>query len=825
MTVRPWAGSLLMLLALTTRLWAAEPPQNSTATAVAVSTQASGVSVSSGPAGVSASTGPTGSGVAVSSEPEHEAVEPPRPWVIGQIEVSGTINVKPSVIKSTIRAKKGDLYDRPDLDRDVQSLLGLGQFERVAADIVAGKQPVPEHYKAISGSPNTIVLTFLIKEKPLIKKIRYKGNDKVGKGALGDVVTLKNKDPLDIVKLHEDEGKVLDKYHERGFLDAQVRSEVTLDTATLQAFIDFVIVEGPKSKISEVVVDGIKAFKPKKILKLMKNRRKKVYVAKELPEDLKKVETHYKNNGYLDVTVSSATVNVSEDKTKIAIHFSVVEGPQYRHGDTSFNGNTVYTSTDLARALEYRKGKVFNQERFDESIRGIQELYADKGYLKARVTPKKTLNETTKLMDVDFGISEATLVYIDHVDLEGNKATKTHVLRRELTVKPGDVFSASKVRRSRDRIMNLGFIDDVDVDIQGTEDPDKVDLTFDVAEGKPGLLTAGAAYSSVDGFIGTLSMSHLNLFGRAQQAKVEWQFGRRVQDFFISWRTPWIYNSPTSLGFDVFNTRRILPFETSNAAYVKRERGGTIHVGPRFKEDKYQLGISYTFSQIQITNVQDIFQGVIAQGTSNYSSISLSFARDTRDNIWDPTEGSRHSIGLQLAGGPLKGDIHFFTPSLSNFAHKKLFSINEWPFVLTFANRLAYVTQFGETKTVPVQNRFFLGGQDTMRGYAATGEVGFPSGGKVMEIFNVEFGFPLARERRKTLVKLVTFFDLGTTWDKASDVHLRMGTGQRDLKADAGIGIRFTTPAFPIRLDWGYGFHHKPGERLYQVNFGLGNLF
>ena len=171
------------------------------------------------------------------------------------------------------------------------------------------------------------------------------------------------------------------------------------------------------------------------------------------------------------------------------------------------------------------------------------------------------------------------------------------------------------------------------------------------------------------------------------------------------------------------------------------------------------------------------------------------------------------------------GDIHYFKPWISNAAHLTLFRIEDYPFVLSFSNRISYVTQFGETKEVPVFERFFVGGQDSLRGYAAAGEVGYPSGGKTYDVFNVEFSFPLARERKKSIVKFVTFFDMGSAWDRVKDISGRIGSGQRDLKTDAGFGIRFVTPAFPIRLDWGYGFNHRPGERLYQINFGLGQFF
>ncbi len=763
---------------------------------------------------------------AAPSAPGESAAPPSPPWVLGDITARGLKNTKFSVIRDEIKARKGDLYDRPDLDRDVQSLLSLGSFERVGADVSSTTKPVPIQYKTISGSPTEVRLTFFVVEKPIIKTINFQGNKKLSRGALEDAIMLKTKDPLDLVKLHEDEAKILDKYHKKGFLDASVSSQVQTDTATLQSVITFSVSEGAKSRIAWVSVKGAHAFPLGKLIKQMKNKPKKVFVGKDLPEDIQKIDAFYKNNGYLDVHLSTPSVLVSLDKQSIYISLSVNEGRQYRFGDTSYSGNLVYTSTELAKAVEYHRGEIFNEGDFEDTIRAIQEMYAEKGHLRARVTPVKSLNPQTDLMDVHYGILEGDIIYVDHVDVDGNKATKTYVLKREITVKPGDVFKASKIRKSRERIMNLGFIDDVDIDIQSPTDPDKVDLTFDVSEGKPGVLTAGAAYSTVDGIIGTLSLQHMNLFGRAQRAAIQWSFGQRVLDYSVSWTTPWVDDHPTSLGVDLFNTRRINPFESTLYGYVEHNVGGSLRLAPRFEDDEYQLSFAYTGSVINVSNIDSsIPSSILTEGTSVQSSISMQFARDTRDNIWDPTTGSDNSIGWELSGGPLMGDVDYFKPSVSDSINFKLADIEDYPLVLTADNRAAYITPFGADKQVPVFNRFFLGGQDDLRGYEPTGEVGDPNGGNIFDVGNLELGFPLAREKRKTIVKFVVFFDAGGDWDTFSQVSGRVGTGSTDIKTDAGFGIRFTTPAFPIRLDWGYGFQHVPGEKRYQVNFGMGNLF
>jgi outer membrane protein insertion porin family len=802
----------------------AAAPSISTAPAAAVaSSTASAVSVSSS-ALPGLSTGYVTPAVSTTSAYEPGVV--PRPWVIGEIKSDGLKNTKLSTIRGAIKARKGDLYDRPDLDKDIQSLLGLGLFERVGAELTLLDKKVPEHFLKAAGADRQVQLNFVVKEKPVIKKIRFEGNKKLSRGVLTDLLTLKNKDPFDRSKLDEDKDKVVAKYQEKGFLDASIDYEVNPDTAAATVEIVFKVVEGPKSRIELVELGGAAAFKRKVLLKLMKNARKKVYFAKDLPDDLKKLQAHYKNNGFLDVVLSSPIVSLSADKTRINIAIGVHEGRSYRFGETSFSGNLIYTSSEVAKMIEYRKNKVFSQEKFEETIRGIQELYSDRGRLRTRINPVKTLNPQTDRMDVLFEIVEGPISYVGHVDVEGNKATKTFVLRREIVIKPGDVFRSSRVRRSIEKIRNLGFIDDVDLDLQPTpSDPDKVDLTFDVNEGKPGILTAGAAYSSVDGLIGTLSLQHLNLFGRAQKASVNWSFGKRVQDYSVSWTTPWLGEHPTSLGFDVYNTRRINPFNTSLSAYVERRTGGSIRLGPRFEEDKYQLNLTYGLARISIQNVQDEFKGQLTEGTSIQSSVSAEFSRDTRDSIWDPAKGTRNGIGLQLSGGPFQGDIHFLKPSITNQGHYTLFTVEDWPFVISAYHRGGYVTQFGKTTQVPVQDRFFIGGQDSLRGYSPSGEAGFPQGGKVYSVANVEFGFPLARERKKTIVKFVVFADAGGSWDRARDFSGRVGSGERDIKTDVGFGLRFVTPAFPIRLDYGYGLNHRSGERLYQINFGLGPLF
>ena len=748
------------------------------------------------------------------------------PWEVGAVGVKGNINVKTKVVTKTGKAKKGKLYYQDFINSDIEAVLGLGSMEKVSVDISEMKgHPVAGKFRDTASSSNTVAVTYILSEKFMLKEVKITGAKELSKGTVKDEMTLKEKDFFDELKIREDINKIADKYHEKGYIEAQADYEIRYDTASHTCYLTVSVIEGKKAKITEVTLEGVKAFKTKKLVKKMKNRPKKIYSPKDLDSDFKEIETFYKNNGYSEFKLESSSVTFNEDRSRVLVKAVVSEGPRQRFGITLFSGNTVYPSKDLLELLEYRRGKLFNQEKFDDSIRAMQDKYADKGYLKALLKPAKDPNSATGELDITFNITENNPIYVGNIDVEGNKATKTYVLRREIVQKEGAVFSSGKIRRSQEKLFNLGFLDDVGIVINPTPDPDKVDLVFDVAEGKPGMLTAGAGISSRDGLVGTLSLQHLNLLGRAYRTSLSWNFGKRVQDYSLSWSTPWIGGHPTTLGLDIFNTRRFKPYRDALSAYTERRTGGKVTVGPRFEDDKYHLTTSYTYEKVKISGVNAAYTTELPEGTSVTSSIYVEFARDTRDNVWDPTKGSKASLGVDLSGGPLLGDVNYYKPNAAYTYNLKLFSIDDYPFVFAVSNKAGYGAGFGRTPKLPVYERYFLGGADTIRGYSNNGQIGPLNGGKIYDILNLEFHFPLAREKKRTIVQWAFFLDIGNSWDHFHNFSARSGTGVNDLKVGAGFGIRFTTPAFPIRLDWGYGFNHKPGEQLSDIYFTLGNLF
>ena len=598
-------------------------------------------------------------------------------------------------------------------------------------------------------------------------------------------------------------------------------------------YVKLIINEGERVRVSAVNFNGEAPELPvEKIIKKASNRPGKVFKPQNLQKDWVKMTLYGRNKGYSEFTLSAPQVEMNEAKTEAAITYDLTEGEKVNFGSVSFEGNNVFTPEELDKQVFFREGKLYNQKDFDDTIVSIQEQYANKGYLQVRVNPVKKIENGR--LDITFDISEGHIFYIDNIDVTGYEKTKKYVFTRELSIHPGDLYDNEKIRRSQTKILNLGFVNDVQIDLQPTADPQKVDLGFNIVEGRPGMFTAGLAMSSMDGLYGEVSINHMNLFGRAQRLSLRTLFGKEILDYTVSWSTPWIYDKPTSLGIDLFNTRRYRSFYTENQAYTEKRLGGRIKVGPRFNDDIYQLSFGYSFENIDIYDIDAQFlppnadpgdPNYLQKGDTNMSTFSVDFAIDTRDNIWDPTRGWRNSLGLALAGGPIGGDLDlWYLNARSIFNHTVWNAGGNYPIVFVLSNKIGSVQAYGRTEEVPPYEKFFLGGADTIRGYERAGEVGPLYGGDMYYVMNAELRFPLAREGRRNMAQLAFFFDLGNSWNKFDDLEFSLGPDVNQFKAGVGVGLRFTTPSLPIRIDWGYGLNHKSNEDRSHFYFNISNM-
>lgn len=756
-------------------------------------------------------------------------MDPNGPWMICSVDVSGNKNIRKKTITKAASAKKGELYDRFQVSEDIQEVSALGNFDSVEVDI----SPMEGARKEKDGRELHPChrLTYIVTEKPIFDRLTYQGRKHLGKGAITQAMTLKLKDPFNEAKLQADLDRIKAKYAEKGYVGAEVSYELTRDPAQGAVYVQLNITEGERVRVGTVTLNGADELPAEKILKKASNRPGKVFKPQNLQRDYVKMILYGRNKGYSEFMLTPPQVEMNADKTLVNITYDVTEGEKVDFGTVSFEGSNVFTDQELEKQVFFREGHLYNQKDFDDTITAIQEQYADKGYLQARVTPVKNIQNGK--LNLTFDIAEGHIFYIDHVDVTGYHDTKKYVFTREISIKPGDLYDNAKIRRSQTKILNLGFINDVQVDLQPTADPQKVDLGFNIVEGRPGMFTAGLAMSSMDGLYGELSVNHMNLFGRAQRLSLRTLFGKEILDYTVSWSTPWIYDRPTSLGVDLFNTRRYRSFATDNQAYTEKRIGGRIKVGPRFNDDIYQLSFGYSFEHIDLYDIEERFKCApgknpsecIAEGTTNMSTVSADFAIDTRDNIWDPTTGWRNSIGLALAGGPIGADLDlWYLNARSIFNYTVLNVGGNYPIVFVLSNKFGSVKPYGRTKEVPPFEKFFLGGADTVRGYERAGEIGPEYGGDMYYVMNAELRFPLAREGRRNMAQFAFFFDLGNSWNDFDDLEFSLGPNHNQFKAGVGVGLRFTTPSLPIRIDWGYGLNHGPDEDRSHFYFNISNM-
>ncbi|MGB2578448.1 outer membrane protein insertion porin family [Elusimicrobium simillimum] len=752
-----------------------------------------------------------------------EEMDPVGPWMVCETAVTGLNNITPKTVLKAAHAKKGEMYEKSYVYEDMQSIIALGNFDNVEVDLSPSKGT--RKNKEDKEAYQCHKVTYKVQEKPIFDKIIYQGRKKLSRHAITEAMTLKLKDPYNETKLSLDMDRIKAKYAEKGYINANVSYSTTFNKEFGTAEVTLIINEGARARIFVVDMDGAAQIPAEKVIKKSANRPGKVFKPQNLQADLSKMILYGRNKGYSEYNITQPKIDMNEDKSEITLSYEVTEGIKAFYGETTFEGNTVFSDEELAKLVFYRPGQKYKEKSFGLTWQDVSEKYADNGYLAARINPIKKVDENGKL-DITFDISESHIFYVDHVDVSGYETTKKNVLAREITVKPGDLFSAAKIKRSQTKLMNLGFLNNAEPKISGTPSPDRVDVDFEVAEGRPGMFSAGIAMSSLDGLYGEVSLSHMNLFGRAQRLNLRTQFGKNLLDYSIGWSTPWVFDRPVSFGVDAFNTRRYRPYQDESRAYTDRRIGGRVRIGPRFSEDIYLLSMAYTLQNIEIYDIDDQFQNDIKKEDTLYSSFSVDFAIDTRDNMWDPTSGWRNSIGLELAGGPFMGDLDLWTVSLRSIFNHTVFNIGgNYPVVFVWSNKFASTNPYGRTKEVPVYERYFIGGADTVRGYDHTGEVGPPDGGDLYFVSNIELRFPLAREGRRNIAQLATFLDIGNTWKSVDDIKFKIGSDQDEFKAGVGVGLRFATPQLPIRIDWGYGLNHKPGDSRAKFYFNMSNSF
>ncbi len=736
---------------------------------------------------------------------------------VEKVIVIGNETIPTSTILYYISEKPGKPYSPKLIARDIKTLFKLGYFENISVDVEKGK--------------NGVILRYFVKEKPIITDIVFKGNKQISSKKLKEALGLVTKEekgtklqrPLDYKYLDTLVQKIKEVYQKKGFAGTQVYYTIERVSPT-KAVATFFIKEGRKAEVCEVKIKGnrnlssgeIKSVlltKPKSILHL---RFSAPLSEEKIEKDVKRIAQLYKEKGYLDVVVGRPEVERMKGSCYRVIFTIVKEGKFYRFGKIEFVGNRLFSAEDFLKLeKKLRSGKRFNQKLIDEMVKKIIRKYGELGFIFANVVPEIKIHPETHTADVIFHIYEGKRAYVRWIKIEGNISTRDRTIRRELDLYETGIFNTVRLERSIRRLFNTGYFENVNVKPKVVEGTNKVDVDVKVKERLTGVFSVGAGYSSVSKLVGMVSVSKGNLFGTGDSGSVNMQFGSRVFDFYINYNHLWWLDKPQTLSLSLYHNRY------EYFTYTSKKTGFSTLVSRRLWED-WKVGVGYLLERDKISNIDINAPDIVREeaGTQKIGMATTFISRDLRDNRFLPHKGDFFKVTSQIAANLLGGDKNFYR-IVGEYAY--YFNLNQLPtdidlpLIASVHAKIGYASAFGSTAKLPIDYRFYVGGDSTVRGFR-WGEAGpkdsegNPTGANRELIFNFELGYDVTR-----ILRLIGFVDVGGGWWN----RYKLG----DMRKSAGVGIRVLTPMGPIRLDIGWKLDRRSGESASEWHFGMGSYF
>jgi outer membrane protein insertion porin family len=735
------------------------------------------------------------------------------------IEVQGNKRIETATVLAKIKTREGAIFSPSVIKDDIKVLYQLGHFEDVQVKT--------------EGFESGLKVIFVLKEKPLIREISFEGNDELTTEKLKEGLTLLPRTAFNLQLINENAEKTRLKYQEEGYYDAVVVPVIS-ELRGGDRSVVFYIEEGEKIKLKDVVITGNKAIPTKEIKAALKTQEHWLFSflgksgtlrTEDLREDTETIKNLYFNQGYIQVLVDEPVIQPKQytfrecyfwgelktftRRSELVVSINLKEGDQFRIGSITFKGNQILTLDELTKETKLVKGNIFSRDVLRQEVNRIIDRYDSIARPFANVVPLFNIDPEKKTVAITIDIQEGGEVRIGRIDISGNSKTRDKVVRREMRLDEGDLYSKKALKRSYERVNNLNFFETVELLPERRQQEPIMDLNVKVKEKLTGTMSIGGGYSSVDKLVGIAEVTQGNLGGRGQLLKFKTQVGGTRTLFVLSFMEPYLFDMPVYGKVDLYNQTQ------DYDGYKLKSNGFGLATGKSYGE-YVSSSLRYSLDSSLVTDyttTNDVTTGEITTGNTSLdeqlstygprittSALTWSLARDSRDFYLDPKSGSKNSVYVKYAGGPLGGDTNF----VSGVADSAWFFPVVWDTVFMARGRYGYVESLID-KPVPISERFFVGGPTTVRGfrYGTAGPVDDQLnrlGGDKELIFNFEFNFPIVPAAR---LKGVLFYDIGkafSTPDKRETVKFS------ELRQSYGWGFWWLSPI-------GRSRDHRPPRR------------
>ena len=719
------------------------------------------------------------------------------PVLIKELTVEGNRRVQEAVILGRVKSAIGAIFNPAQLSEDVRAVFALGFFDDVQLKV--------EDFEG------GVKVGFVVVERPFVRDVDFVGNKHVSTNELQDKIDLKLGsvyNPVDVQRARE---RMKEHYESEGYFEVQITPDIE-KFADGDVKVVFTINEGRQMKIEEIVIRGNRGLTDKQIKNAMATQERQYWILRgtvqrqRLDEDVDRILQTYNDHGYIQARVESHDVTVDREKARVTINIVVVEGSQHHVASVGFTGVTLVPESEVRRQVKLKAGDVFSRSALRDSVKSIEDLYSNIGRASAEVNPKLDVQPESKIA-ILFEVSEGPTVYVERINIAGNVRSQDKILRRELQMAEGEIFTLRKLQRSKQRLTNLGYFEKVEVNTAPGSDKTKIVVNIDVTERPTGLFSIGGGFSSADGILGTIDLSQNNFLGRGWLATIKIRAGANIQQGQLSFTEPWLFDRPLAAGFDLFSTQRQF------LEYDYRTLGGGLRLSHPFEEFwRWHLGYRLTQDDIlHVKNPQDSFLRD-EEGTHITSLVSGTVGRDSRDSIQTPSKGGQLAWSTELAG--LGGDHHYSKTTLFMTYFQPVW----FGHIMSGRAEGGYGFGFGDER-LPVFERFFLGGPNSIRSFktrqiSPRDEFGTRIGGTTEVLGNIEYLIPLPFD-----VRLAAFFDIGNVYGFKTKFDLS------DLRKAAGGGIRWVSPFGAIRVDYGFNLDRRAGEKAANFHFSVGSPF